>query len=548
MYHTSPASPERVLKRDGRLVPFEADKISRALFAAGESLGQPDAFLARELTDGVVHFLAAEKEDETLTTARVAELVVKVVRELGQPALAEAFAEYGRRRERGSARPDASRAVEGEVVLRFPPDMPAAAVLAASVRSYTLQSVYARDLVAARADGLLSLTGLDHPCELEGHVTGPTTRDVADAVAAARRLVGRFVVFDGPEYAIARAGEMNPTPFERALGFALRVTGLPAVVNLNAAVPPPWAADLAGGPLFARQDTPAGAQIRSNIADMLVRGILRNSRGHARIDWHLGANDFLPEARARLESVVQAALDREPVAFVFDRPKRPIALAEGIDRAHPAVLLTVGLHLPRLAAQPGVGGDPARFLRKLASLARLALSAGVQKRAFLRKQERAHPQTDSDAPAVSAGFLLDRARLVVAPLGLDEVVEAFTGSTPVAGSASLDFAKQIVVQLRDVLRQDGRQSLLETCVDGPGPFTLPGELASPAPPVPLTPAAIPPIRDLLRAASPLHAATECGTLTVPIPADAKPSAAEAADWLQLAWQRSEVVRLRIVRV
>ena len=36
-----------VAKRDGRVEPFEADKIRRALFAASESLGQADAFLAR---------------------------------------------------------------------------------------------------------------------------------------------------------------------------------------------------------------------------------------------------------------------------------------------------------------------------------------------------------------------------------------------------------------------------------------------------------------------------------------------------------------------
>jgi hypothetical protein len=66
-----PAPPAWVYKRDGRLVPFEADKISRALFAAGESLGRPDAFLARELADGVVHFLAAEGGSASPTTGQV---------------------------------------------------------------------------------------------------------------------------------------------------------------------------------------------------------------------------------------------------------------------------------------------------------------------------------------------------------------------------------------------------------------------------------------------------------------------------------------------
>ena len=59
--------------------------------------------------------------------------------------------------------------------------------------------------------------------------------------------------------------------------------------------------------------------------------------------------------------------------------KEPVALAEGLDRQHSAVLLAVGLHLPRLIAQCGPQIDPPLFLRKLDSLARLALSAATQK-------------------------------------------------------------------------------------------------------------------------------------------------------------------------
>src|SRR5947208_16576516 len=87
-----PKSPTWVAKRDGRLVPFESDKISRALFAAAEEVGLADAFLARELADGVVFFLATESDGSPPGTAEVAALVVKVVRELGQPAIAAALA------------------------------------------------------------------------------------------------------------------------------------------------------------------------------------------------------------------------------------------------------------------------------------------------------------------------------------------------------------------------------------------------------------------------------------------------------------------------
>ena len=171
--------------------------------------------------------------------------------------------------------------------------------------------------------------------------------------------------------------------------------------------------------------------------------------------------------RERLQRLARLALEGAPLAFVFDRPRRQTALAEGIDRQHPAVLLTVGLHLPRLALQPGIDGDPAKFLPKLGSLARLALSAGVQKREYLRRLERGRPRPSADAPALTSGFLLDRACLLVAPVGLDRVVHSFINKGLSAGGAALDFGRQIVLRLRDVLRQDGRNAHLDTCLDGP---------------------------------------------------------------------------------
>src|SRR5437868_10960681 len=91
-----PPPPAWVRKRDGRLVPFDADRISRSVFAAGESVGQSDPFLARELADVAVHFLADESEGSVPTTEQVREVVAKVLRELKQHALAAAFDSHTR--------------------------------------------------------------------------------------------------------------------------------------------------------------------------------------------------------------------------------------------------------------------------------------------------------------------------------------------------------------------------------------------------------------------------------------------------------------------
>src|SRR5688572_13418888 len=100
MEHSSLLPFDWVFKRDGRLVPFEADKINRALFAATEAIGAPSALLARELTDSILYFLASEVGSSTPTTAQIEELVVKIVRELGHPRLAQAYAQFPRNKDK----------------------------------------------------------------------------------------------------------------------------------------------------------------------------------------------------------------------------------------------------------------------------------------------------------------------------------------------------------------------------------------------------------------------------------------------------------------
>jgi hypothetical protein len=557
-----PAPPAWVYKRDGRLVPFEADKISRALFAAAEGLGRADAFLARELADAVVHFLAAEGEGPTPTTAQVAELTAKVVRELGQPALAEAYTEFGSRRVRAAPTPqaeaDAERALAApaaEVVLRFARGAPLREVLPACARSYTLQTVYTRDLVAAQDDGLLTLTGLDHPDELEACVLAPRPADdLTSALRETSGLAGGLVALDGPEYLLVGSGrpeEEAARDVAHALAVGVGPTGLRAVVNLNCATPPPWAGDLAEGPLFAGQRSPPPADDRRRLSDVLRRHLLGPTPlpGRVRIDWHLGEDDFGGSAgpAERLRLLAAAALEGAPLGFAFDRPRRPVALAEGIDRQHPAVLLTVGLHLPRLAALAGMS-DPAKFLQRLGSLARLALSAGVQKREYLRRRERGRPQPAADAPAVTSGFLLDRARLLVAPVGLDRLVEAYTGKGLAAGGAALDLGRQVLQRLRDVLRQDGRAAHLDCCLDGPFDFGFAGPPLAPEQVAGLTPwGAAAAVKAQLRAGGGLHGGGEAGTLALFLPADNSVTAEQVTEWLRLAWQQTDVVRLRLAR-
>jgi ATP cone domain len=525
-----PTPPGWVSKRDGSRVPFDADKISQALFAATESLDRPDAFLARELTDGVLHFLAVEKDDDTLTTTQIAEIVAKTVRELGQPALAEAFSTF-------VAAPVAARSPTEAIVLHVRRDVTPRVLFPELMRQYTQQAVYSRQVLAAQSDGLLTLTGLETPGELETCVVG-LFESAADALQDLRRYVGGCAVFDGPEYALLHTG--GTERFVNEVRLAARFLGLPVVVNLNCAEPPPWAGDLARGPLFTEQRAvPDETRPAAVAEDLLERFTAANpSTPLIRIYWHVAERDFLTD---RLRMAVHLAAEGAALTFVFDRPRRPLLLAEGIDRQHSAVLLTVGLHLPRLAAQPGLREDAALFLQKLGSLTRLAISAAVQKREYLRRHERVQPSP------LTTGFLLDRARLVVAPIGLDFVVHQMLGRGLTSGGEALDLGKQIVTRLRDVLKQDGRTAHLDACVDGASEFGLLSPPAVSEQVAGLTAwDANATLKNQLRAAGSLHALAERGALALFLGHD-EFTAEGIAERLRQAWETSDVARLRLAR-
>jgi hypothetical protein len=528
--------PAWVHKRDGRLVPFEADKISRSLFAAAEALGRPDAFLARELTDGVLHFLSGEAEGHVPTTADLAELVAKVVRELGQPALARAYADCGRRGAAGRGKKPEPAGPPQTISVQFTTTEPPASVLSECLRAYSLGAVFTRDLTAAHRDGLLTLTGLDAPRELAAGAPAPPV-PVVERLLEARQHTAGAVALDGVEHALARLAlppEQAAAGFVRELAVGLNGTGLRAVVNLNTASPP-WDEDLAEGPLFGGR-RPDAARLTA-LADALL-GAVPGGTIRARIDWHLSERDFAPEEAGRLQRASRLAADGAALAFVFDRPRRSISLAEGIDRRHPALLLTIGLHLPRLAGQPGT--DPALFLQKLGSLARLALSAAVQKREFLRRQP-------AGRPALGRGFHLERARLMVAPVGLESAVRALTGQRLCDGKVP-EFGRQVVQRLRDVLREDGRACLVDACLDAPAGFALDGPVGDPSAAAGLTAwDAAAPVKAQLRAAGALHAVAEGGTAAVLTPDDRPPGAGQLADWLRWAWRQTDVGRVCFVR-
>lgn len=560
---TLSALPAWVYKRDGRLVPFETDSIAQALFAAAEKLGRADAFLAHELTGSVLHFLAEEMAGTIPTTVQIREVAAKVVRELGHPALARMFlAESAGRTNRTAA--EAER-TEGR--LSFSLRAAPAAVVQNCLRSYSLQTLCSRDLVAAQEDGLITMYGLHHPLHFSGCVVSPGELGNTDsglswllpAILQAREVAGQFVSIDGPEYPLNGAAGSQPqtAALTRELELALKTTGLRAVLQLNCATPPVWAADGAQGPLFVHlQQSLPGAE-RAARAEILLEQCLSAESLHRQVwvEWHLDDKDFQSAGEhqrpARLCRLARWALECPRLAFTFDRSKRPITLGPGLDRRAGTLLLAVGLHLPRLTTLPGVAHNPEIFLQKMSSLVRLAISAACQKRAFLRDRARS---AAGELLPVNRQFLLTRARILVFPLGLEEAVRCLMAWGPAGSKLAASFAGKIVQHLREALHSEARRASLEICLGGAGPVLLaedgPTDAATPArapeaaaPDITLWDAAVP-LSSQLRAASALHAQADMAAATLLLAPEHRLGIEEVADLLHLAWKETAIHRLQ----
>jgi hypothetical protein len=477
----SSSLPVWIYKRDGRLVPFEGDKISQSLFAAGETLGRPDAFTAHELTDGVLHFLAAELNGAIPRTSQVADTVFKVVRELGQTSIAQAYADFSRRRDQnlpshektGPPGPQ-DRRKDGwpelphpDVLVGVDPQTLVRRLAAGCLADYSLRSIFTRDIAAAHKEGLITLTGLDTPFEMQG---GLLPRIEAGQLASTLQQIhasfGQFVVLDGPEFAeIVMGSNDHRSPnlawWVRDFLFWLHANGFSALVNLNSASPPLWAHSLAAGPLFGSGSGISSGNTSAMRADEFLYLFCSPANEKAHVHWHLCEADFQASNEPRMDRLARFIMQGAPITISFDRPNRPISVAEGLDRKFNGLLISIGIHLPVLTRQLADRADAEKFLHKLGSLARLAITGAIQKRRFLTRYHR--PRT---------AFVVDRARLNVVPVGLESVTRQFTGQGIRPGTPGIEFALRIIHHLYGILNEEGHRYNLEVTLDSSPPLEV----------------------------------------------------------------------------
>lgn len=89
-----------IIKRDGRCVLFDIDKIADAIFKAAQALGGTDRVLARQLADQVVTYLEDKAESEAPSVEEIQDAVEHVLVESGHARTAKEFILYRAQRTR----------------------------------------------------------------------------------------------------------------------------------------------------------------------------------------------------------------------------------------------------------------------------------------------------------------------------------------------------------------------------------------------------------------------------------------------------------------
>jgi len=89
-----------VKKRDGRVVSFDKNKITEAIFKAAKSIGGEDRYLAEDLADSVTFYLEKQFTAKIPTVEEIQDIVERVLIKTGHAKTAKAYILYREKRAR----------------------------------------------------------------------------------------------------------------------------------------------------------------------------------------------------------------------------------------------------------------------------------------------------------------------------------------------------------------------------------------------------------------------------------------------------------------
>lgn len=87
-----------VKKRDGRIVPFNKEKIAEAIFKAAQSVGGENKYLAEDLAEAVTLYLEKKFQSKTPSVEEIQDIVERVLIKTGHAKTAKAYILYRQKR------------------------------------------------------------------------------------------------------------------------------------------------------------------------------------------------------------------------------------------------------------------------------------------------------------------------------------------------------------------------------------------------------------------------------------------------------------------
>jgi len=159
-----------IMKRDGRIVEFNLDQISEAIFKAAKAVGGEDRQLAGELAQVVVNYLKKTKETGIPSVEEVQDAVEKVLIETGHAKTAKAYILYRDQRTRlRDAKSDLMDAVEEILVetnrenanVSNSPSAKMLQIASAASKKYYLYRLIPEEFSQAHIDGDIHIHDLD---------------------------------------------------------------------------------------------------------------------------------------------------------------------------------------------------------------------------------------------------------------------------------------------------------------------------------------------------------------------------------------------------
>lgn len=453
----APPLPAWIIKKDGRIVPFQEDHICKDLYETAVMLGKPDPFLARELADATSYFLASENPGATLKQEDIIFAVTRTVREFGHPDIALKYPDFAYKAEFGRGFLEVGTELFPPKNVKTPQEFN---------RDKMLNSVLTPDLAAGIEEGWIQMEGISFPDGLlAASWVNEDWLDIVlqspkEFISKIKNLAAKNIHFEGAEYLALEQTRIDTKIIKNALSImdaCLEASGVMGVLHLNFPSAPLWFQGLNYSPLF-RPELQSNKEKAFYFAQTFLEAWIEARPKRLKMHWHQ-----VGDMNATLKSTF-GFLSQNTHNWAFSQLAKPVAnyLANKSDRN---VLDKICLRFDRLAKACMRKGILHKFGGRLPSLVRLGISAGIQKRAFIRKIEIERRQNEEMKVNLGAGFLLEKARLIIAPKGLPELLEnIFPGKSLVDDEVTL-YVKNVLSVLKETVRSEEIKGFIPISVD-----------------------------------------------------------------------------------